>query len=98
MAHIYEAIDGQPYTLDGIAGTIRVEGESPYTRVTHYKSDAGRRTEAYQATKRMLRDDWDTDLTYSERLVSIFYDLLGTEQAERLCALPSEGSSARRSA
>lgn len=59
-----EAMDGREVTLDGIHGTIRIERPRPFdTRVMHYKSPKGRRSEAYQATRRRLRDDWDSDLT-----------------------------------
>jgi hypothetical protein len=65
-----EWLDGKAWKLDGIDGVIRVEGKSPYTRVMHYPSAKGRRTGAYQAKRREYRDDWMSDITTSDSLVT----------------------------
>ena len=91
MADVYEAIDGKPYTLDGIGGHMKLRDwgypGAPYRRIFHIVSKAGRRTKAYRAMREKLRDHWDSDLTESERLVPIIYAILGTAEAERLFAL-----------
>lgn len=68
-------INGKAYKLDGVAGKIKVSGERPYTKVEHIPSKAGMRTEAYQWLRRELKDDYVTDLTWSERLVDIMIEL-----------------------
>lgn len=75
---ILDALNGQTYTLDGVHGTIKVErnpsglhGGLPILKVTHEPSARGKRSEAYLRVKRQLHDDYDTDLTWSERLPQI---------------------------
>lgn len=81
----YEAIDGKAYTLDGIHGHIKVTHTplpSAYadqrrwtTSISHNPSKKGMETDAYQKTRAQLRDDWSSDLTNSERLGTIMWEL-----------------------
>jgi len=68
-------IDGAKVTIDGVPGTIKVEHRKRAwgieSKVIHHPSAAGKKTEAYKATKRKLGDDYVTDLTDGERLVEI---------------------------
>jgi hypothetical protein len=67
-----DMVDGLRFMLDGVDGVITVDRSRRFdTRVYHKTSAKGRRSVAYQATRARLRDDWDTDLTESDRLVSI---------------------------
>lgn len=67
-----DAIDGRTYTLDGVHGTIKVDRRDPLrTHVSHEPSAKGKRSAPYLATKARLRDDWSTDLSWSERLADI---------------------------
>jgi hypothetical protein len=63
-------INGKSYKLDGVAGKLKVES-TPYLKVEHVPSKAGMNCEAYLAVRRILRDDYTTDLTWSERLPEI---------------------------
>lgn len=83
---VLEALDGQHVELDGVSGTIRLEGRSPYQRVVHHADARGRQSAEYRRVKRELHDDWSTDLTDSDRLVGIACSVLGDETAvTRLC-------------
>lgn len=65
-------INGKPYVLDGIHGHLKVDRSRQfYTRVMHEPSKRGRQTDAYLKLKREYHDDWDTDLSDSERLPDI---------------------------
>lgn len=73
-----DEMNGRAYTLDGIHGTIKVErtpsalhGGLPILKVTHEPSKRGQKSDAYAKTRRQLGDDWNTDLTWSERLADI---------------------------
>jgi hypothetical protein len=77
-AKLFRALDGRHYTLDGISGVLSYEtsvASFPYAHVDHsfhHRPDAkGRRSEEYLKVRRILRDDWSTDLTNSERLGEI---------------------------
>lgn len=60
-----EAMDGMRFTLDGVAGTIRVyENRLGSLNFKHVASAAGRRSKTYREHKRMLGDDYDTDFGY----------------------------------
>ena len=81
-AKLFRALDGRHYTLDGIGGVLSYEtfvASYPYPHVDHsfhHRPDAkGRRSEEYLKVRRMLRDDWSTDLTNSERLGEIVQKL-----------------------
>lgn len=67
-------INGKAYKLDGVAGKLKVE-RGPYLKVEHVPSKAGMKSEAYLAVKRKLRDDYVTDLTWSERFPEIMVAL-----------------------
>ena len=73
-AEALAAVDGQTVKLDGIRGVIRVDVSGGYTRVWHEPDAAGKRTEAYRKVRAELRDDWSTDLSWSERLVDVMTD------------------------
>lgn len=90
--HVLREIDGREYILDGIHGTIQVDLHPYNTRVMHEPSKLGKETEAYQATRRVLRDEWSTDLSQSERVVTIAYELLGLKECEKLCFLDEQDS------
>ncbi len=77
-AKLFRALDGRRYTLDGISGVLSYEtfiAVYPYKHVDHsfhHTADAtGRRSEEYLKVRKILRDDWSTDLTNSERLGEI---------------------------
>lgn len=96
--HIEDAIDGRTFTLDGVSGTLRVYRTPHARRITHEANARGKRSRAYRETKAKLRDDYDTELTWSERIVTIAYRILGTTEADRLANLPAEGKLSERSA
>ena len=71
---IFEFLDGKEWTMDGVHGTlVYVHRQIPETAVfyggwwehtlEHRASEEGKRSEAYQKTRRSLRDDYTTDLT-----------------------------------
>lgn len=70
-----EAVNGRAYTLDGVHGHIKVRTHAGRTTVYHEASPRGRTSKPYLETNRKLRYDWDTDLTMSERLPVIMYEL-----------------------
>jgi hypothetical protein len=76
-----DAIVGREVVLDGVHGTIEVEhvysgsGARIDTRVHHEPNVRGKRSEAYQRTKALLRDDWSMDLSWSDRLVDLMIEL-----------------------
>jgi hypothetical protein len=77
-AKLFRALDGRHFTLDGVSGVLSYEklvATYPYPHVDHsfhHTADAkGRRSEEYLKVRRILRDDWSTDLTNSERLGEI---------------------------
>lgn len=75
-AQALEFINGKAYKLDGVHGHIVVDTSVPHhTKVEHVPSKAGKRSEAYQAVRRQLRDDYVTDLSWSERLADIMVAL-----------------------
>lgn len=79
-----EAIDGREITLDGIHGTVKVDRSRRFdTRVMHIKSAKGRRSEAYQETRRRLRDDWDSDLTQDVEACCAIAQALGVTFAAK---------------
>jgi hypothetical protein len=69
------AIDGHACTVDGVHGRIRVSAHgSAYAhrhRVEHVTSARGKRSPEYVAMRARLRDDYVTDITYSDRLIEI---------------------------
>lgn len=70
-----EAMNGRPYCLDGIHGTIRIERFRGTKTICRHPSKRGQDTDAYREMRTKLGDDWVTDLTYSERLGEIIADL-----------------------
>ena len=74
----YTAIDGQPVlTKDGIACTFKVTRRPHETRVELIPTAAGKKSKAYLATKRLLRDDWIADWTTDFEAVSEAAEKLG---------------------
>lgn len=78
MRDLFEKLDGRKCTLDGVHGTlvreivsVRYPTERTEYRLWHRASAKGRKSPAYLAIKARLRDDWDTDLTWSDRLSEI---------------------------
>jgi hypothetical protein len=71
----YDAINGKAYTLDGIHGHIKVEHFAGRLSISHNPSKKGKETDAYQKMRAQLRDDWSSDLTNSERLGTIMWEL-----------------------
>lgn len=76
---LFTFLDGKAYTLDGIHGTFRQDVWVGLDRVSEYlrhvPSAQGKRSKAYQDTKRQLGDDWSTDLTNGLRYVDIAIEL-----------------------
>jgi hypothetical protein len=71
-----DSINGKSYKLDGVAGKIVVDrSDALRLRIAHVPSKAGKKSEAYLAVRRVLRDDYETDLTWSERLPEIMVEL-----------------------
>ena len=70
-------IDGKRYKLDDVDGTLHVypsrRGYMP--SVYHEASKIGRRSKAYRTIRRELGDDYDSDITQSERLVDIILEI-----------------------
>jgi hypothetical protein len=61
---------------EGIEGVLKVVRLGPHdTRLMHVKTEKGKRTAAYQATRAKLHDDWDTDLTNSDSSQAIMEEL-----------------------
>lgn len=83
-----EALDGKHYVLDGVSGTIKYrefQGRGVHglnQRISHVADEEGKKTEYYCKTARELGDDYDTDLTDSERLVDILCELGLESEAE----------------
>ena len=70
-----ELMDGKTLVIGGISGTIKYTEYTaiyPYERlvqrINHQPDAKGKATAAYKELRAMLGDDWDTDLTDSERL------------------------------
>lgn len=75
ITSIGQALNGKHFVLDGINGTFKYETYTacyPYEhqveRILHCPTRKGA---AYAAIRHQLGDDWDTDLTHSERLCDI---------------------------
>lgn len=66
-------IDGMTLTLNGVAGTIRIERIGGMTEYVHVPSAAGKRTESYQAMRRKLGDDYTTRVTECEETMDIIF-------------------------
>jgi len=63
LTEAYILINGMPWTLNGIAGTLQVtKGPHGQNSIEHHPNAAGKRSEAYRETKSQLRDDWFTTL------------------------------------
>lgn len=78
LGELFELFDGRTCTLDGVHGRLvhrQVQCTYPYNRIDHrlyhVASPKGRQSAEYQAAKRRLGDDYDTDLTWSENLGEI---------------------------
>ena len=68
-----EAMNGMPYTLDGVTGALSIF----YTRghgwrVTHRADANGRRHETYRQARRELGDDYSTDLELSDEMTKVW--------------------------
>lgn len=75
-ADALNAIDGREYTLDGVHGTFHIDRSIRFnTRIWHIASERGRQSEHYREVKAKLRDDWDSDMSHSDRLVDIMGEL-----------------------
>ena len=70
-------VDGKVVKDDeGIEGVLKVVELGPHdTRLMHVKTARGKEHPKYQATKRLLHDDWDTDLSSSESTGRIMQEL-----------------------
>ena len=73
-----EKLDGKSYTHNGISGRIlyaEYQAIFPYRttvqHIVHEADEAGQQTIEYQEAKRLLGDEWDTELTDSDELVNI---------------------------
>jgi hypothetical protein len=72
-----DVLDGKKLVLDGVDGVLRVRrrrdqyGPVLTGVLMHVPSAKGKQSAKYLETKRQLRDDWDTDLTGSERAADI---------------------------
>ena len=74
----WDFLDDRTYTLDGVHGKFKISSNRaiyPYPHVSfslyHEPSAKGKRSKAYKDEKRMLGDDWSTDLSDSERATDI---------------------------
>ncbi len=75
---IGEYLDGKTYTHNGISGKITYserQARYPYPhivqKIEHEANAAGKRSIEYQEAKRILGDDWVSDITNSESLINI---------------------------
>ena len=82
-----DVLDGKHLVLDGVDGVLRVRrrrdqyGPVLTGVLMHVPSAKGKKSEKYLETKRQLHDDWDTDLTGSERAGEI---------AEKFCVFAND--------
>jgi hypothetical protein len=82
-----DVLDGKHLVLDGVDGTLRVNRRrDQYGAVLtgvlmHVPSAKGKKSAKYLEIKRQLHDDWDTDLTGSERVAEI---------AEKFCVFAND--------
>lgn len=84
---IGEYLDGKTYTLNGVSGKITYTERQaiyPYPRtvqkIEHEADTVGKQSIEYREAKRMLGDDWLSDITDSECLVNIALNCGMTEE------------------
>jgi hypothetical protein len=66
-----DAVDGKRVVVDGIEGHIKIDYRPNDTRFLVVPTAKGRKTEAYQTDRRYLHDDWNFNLTESDRAVRL---------------------------
>ena len=82
-----DVLDGKHLVLDGVDGVLRVNrrrdqyGPVLTGVLMHIPSAKGKKSARYLEIKQQLHDDWDTDLTGSERAGEI---------AEKFCVFASD--------
>lgn len=82
---VLEFMDGKSYVLDGISGVFKYSKRNLLSgdfgtvslryELVHEADEIGRQNDAYRQVRRMLGDDYVTDMTWSERLVDIAVEL-----------------------
>lgn len=91
-AKIYELLNGKIFVdEDGIECVIKHKTSNaifPYPHVSHtltaYPTEAGKQTEKYKEIRRILKDDWSTDLMSLDSLLDIV-EQLGLLKEYRQC-------------
>lgn len=70
---IFSFLHGKPYALSGVSGVFRNDAANGH--LLHIPDAAGRNSQTYRDLRRKLGDDWETDMTCSERIGDIALEL-----------------------
>jgi len=97
-----DAVDGKTVTVDGIEGKIKIDHRPNDLRFLVIPTARGRQTEAYKKDRRYLHDDWDFDLTASDRAVELAEKFVRFEERPRpeysnVARVPEHGIQGRSS-
>jgi hypothetical protein len=69
MDEAFTAIDGATMTIDGVQGTLHVSRRGGLTRVEHRATAKGRSSDAYSQARKMLGDDYVSDVTDTDEFM-----------------------------
>ena len=70
---IFSFLRGKHYSLSGVSGVFQHDDANGH--LLHIPDAAGRKSQTYRDLRRRLGDDWETDMTYSERIGDIALEL-----------------------
>lgn len=63
LEQAYEKIDGMPWKVNGVSGTLRVERINGMTEIVHHANAAGKRSKHYREVRQQLGDDFTTTVS-----------------------------------
>lgn len=69
MDEAFAAIDGATMTLEGVQGTLHVSKRGGLVRVEHRATPKGRSSDAYREARKMLGDDYVSDVTDTDEFM-----------------------------
>ena len=75
LQEFQDFIDGKPFTLEGIEGTICVRVVNGMTEYEHVASPTGKETEAYRLRKAEYKDDYVTVLTQCDDAMGKLFEM-----------------------